>query len=276
MTLFFDSCKRTRFSCLADIFEVYFESCDLPKDVIKKISSVKNIDEKKTLFLAGLEKPSPSDDYVRNAFFDEYRDDKGSYKYIECFEGYLNRVVENYDASKYFSPVTAVIQSSGMGKSRSFKEIAKNYLTFYVVFRMHDETGFPEACKALTDYLLFNDMKDRQTDFFVVFRYICFLKACIDMAHVVLPILSGGKFEKFYLAQVNEKPIHFWQPILERAKCYETDFKAPTDPNINLAKFIRNHTYSLQLLNPLISLSEKPLKVLFVLDEIHVLNSMKM
>lgn len=210
-------------------------------------------------------------DYQR-AFFGEYRDNRDGYNYLKCFEGYLNRLVENYSANVYYSPVISIIQSSGMGKSRSFKELAKKYLTFYIVFREVDEKSFPQASKALNEYLLFTNETLPVSDYTVVFRYICFLKSCIDMALKVannIVELGANFYEKFYLSQVNDNPDQFWISILTKARAYESSVPSVAQSEDDFLKFVRPQVYLQKELAALNVLNINPLKTLFVLDEVH-------
>jgi hypothetical protein len=172
-----------------------------------------------------------------------------------------------------------MLQSSGMGKSRSFKEVASNYLTFCVVFREKDENGFPSESKLLMSYLLFESRMDSIPNAAALLRYICFLKACTDIALAVA--LSDERkdpdfLKRFYFSQVNSDSDIFWTPILDIAKSYEAGFNISAKSESDLISLFAPFVYSKDFLSKLTVLSTTPLKVLFVLDEVHVLFMEKM
>ncbi|KAI9569482.1 hypothetical protein HD554DRAFT_2313539 [Boletus coccyginus] len=56
-------------------------------------------------------------------------------------------------ARSLYARYTAIIQSSGMGKSRAVDEIAKGELVIPMVLRPHDSTGYPPADPSIRNYL---------------------------------------------------------------------------------------------------------------------------
>lgn len=261
---------------------MYFISSKLSNAQIDLALDRKEEDLITNAFMSILENDNRMSENAKRAFFEDYRDNRGGgYKYMECLEGFLNRLVQLYQPIVYYSPITSLIQSSGMGKSRSFKELAKKYLAFYVVFRVPGESGFPSGCRPVIDYLMFNALGNAPVspiaDIVVVRRYIAFLKACTDVALSVASKkkeLSSDFFERFFLIQVSENVDQFWEDIMESAKNYETKMDISKYSSVNrtyIHDFIKDQQYSAISLNRLNVLSRNPLKLLIVLDEVHCL-----
>ncbi|PSR83227.1 hypothetical protein PHLCEN_2v5789 [Hermanssonia centrifuga] len=90
-----------------------------------------------------------------------------------------------------YSNYTAVVQSSGTGKTRTVHEAAKLIFTMHFNLRPDEDTGYPLADKALRNYLL----KTAETEDILLRRYIGFFGALFDAASVVLGSMKN--FESY-------------------------------------------------------------------------------
>jgi hypothetical protein len=110
----------------------------------------------------------------------------------------------------------------------------------------------------------------------VIARYIAFLKACTLVALEIASRseLSDDFFEKFFSNQVHNNRDKFWTEIIGYAKDFERKIntsKCDPEKDKYLHEFVRSHRYDPLNLLSLTNLSCKPLKMLFVLDEVHCL-----
>ena len=152
-------------------------------------------DDKRSSQLRNAEN-APFDPVAMQVAFNEKFIDRGHYN-LFC-ENLIWVASEFYQShgddgksGEYLAPYIAMVQSSGVGKTRLNAEYLKNNFGFYICSRQKESTGYP-ARSAYADYLKIPyktmiSLFDRQThpglinvNMYVTY-YLCFIAACLSI-----------------------------------------------------------------------------------------------
>ncbi|KAG9297985.1 hypothetical protein G9A89_018813 [Geosiphon pyriformis] len=85
----------------------------------------------------------------------------------------LDEIVRTWDPREQYAPMTAIVQSSGVGKSRIIREVAQERYVFYCCLRPSLSTGFPPR-SAIADELLSDEARNCKS-------YVAYLLACMQV-----------------------------------------------------------------------------------------------
>lgn len=124
---------------------------------------------------------------LKNAFNVGYVDNN---KMIENFLVYLNCKHKTWRGNtNHYVPYSTIFQSSGYGKSRLIKEVAKQIPTIYLCLRGPTSTGYPPRTSAGADLFerVLNDLKEGEE-----WRFIFVLQAIIQCFNEELTKCDGN------------------------------------------------------------------------------------
>ena len=174
---------------------------------------------------------------VAEMFKTPYIDDDRT---VDIFIDYIRSCAAKWDPMKFLAPYCAIIQSSGVGKSRLVTESGSHCWLFYICCR-EKSTGFPYRSD-VTNYLtkgIYYAFPLYGTDNFHHILFILFLAACLERLrdYVVSLELNGSPptqdhFDFWKKMQIPDdhftpaenssaeqgRPSEFWSEIIDRFK----------------------------------------------------------
>ncbi len=126
------------------------------------------------VFVSRIERKVSDESTLAMDFLDVYVD---KMELIDGFKNYLITCEGKFrDAPQNFlSPYVTLVQSSGYGKTRLIREVAKQLITLYVCFREEKSTGYPPRTSKAIDTLFSGLVKKERTAYVhELKRRICF------------------------------------------------------------------------------------------------------
>lgn len=144
----------------------------------------------------------------------------------------IKSIAERWDPAEYLAPYTAIVQSSGFGKSRLVCEYGRQKgFTFYICLRDVRSTGFPLA--SYVSGLISPSMAIASTkvekNVAIVVYYICFFASCLQE---LFEWITSNQLQEFTQKQFSDflerqlvidhnarmVGVEFWKPIISRWK----------------------------------------------------------
>ncbi|CAG8464774.1 6655_t:CDS:2 [Diversispora eburnea] len=176
---------------------------------------------------------------LEKAFNVDYVDHDGM---INKFLIYLNRKHKTWNNNtNHYVPYTTIFQSSGYGKSRLIKEVAKQIPTIYLCLRDITSTGYPPRTSAGADLFerVNKDLKEGEE-----WRFLYILQAIIECFNEEL-ITCGCNTQKFWDKQMDasfcekvwtkiQGRSKNWRNILESEVNNKCDFITKNNPSDNV------------------------------------------
>src|SRR5204863_6939806 len=134
---------------------------------------------------------------LKNAFNVNYVDNN---RMIENFLAYLNRKHKIWnDNTNHYVPYSTIFQSSGYGKSRLIKEVAKQIPTIYLCLRDANSTGYPPRTSAGADLFerVLRNLKEGEE-----YKFLYVLQIAIQCFREELVECDNGN-ERLWNSQMN-------------------------------------------------------------------------
>src|SRR5581483_4138503 len=191
---------------------------------------------------------------LEKAFNVDYVDNNNM---IEEFLFYLNRKHKKwYKNTNHHVPYSTIFQSSGYGKSRLIKEVAKQIPTVYLCLRDENSTGYPPRTNVGADLFerLLKDLKEGEE-----WRFLYILQAIIQCFNEELTECKGNSqtlWDKQMNASFCEK---IWNEIKRRSENWKNILENEVNTKVD---FITNNN------NP-----SDDVRFLFCIDEARALIS---
>ena len=140
---------------------------------------------------------------------------------VRNFYAYLLKNYQHWASSVYLAPYSALIQSSGTGKSRLVYEVGQKVFLFYICFRTGTSTGWPFATHNGSDFVS-KAGSDDMIDGVVYCAY--FLASCLDELATFVSNYQGDMSvirekwrERLFVESGNTIGKEAWTSILNKA-----------------------------------------------------------
>jgi hypothetical protein len=138
---------------------------------------------------------------------------------LKLFSTHVLEIAKRWNPAEYFAPYTAIVQSSGFGKSRLVCEYGRQKsFTFYVCLRSKDSTGYPR--RSHITHSLKPDLSRLKSlvppNIAMTVYYICFFASCL------WELPSKMDYKSFLDQQLRCESEYFfagkqfWEPIRQR------------------------------------------------------------
>ena len=163
---------------------------------------------------------------IREAFNYHFKDPLGiTNHFLNCLDNWSTK----WKSTMYYAPYTSLVQGSGTGKSRLFKEISCDVYIFYCCFRSLRSTGYPPRSSIAS--VLLNIPSNRYE---TILRFVAYLNSSLlQLAEELSQELPCDKSE-WYKQQIEELEVKgfqssFWSPIQKKMDEFVKSFDASQD-----------------------------------------------
>ncbi|CAG8657799.1 5598_t:CDS:1, partial [Paraglomus brasilianum] len=154
--------------------------------------------------------------YISSAFNIPYVNNKDI---VNGLIAHIDGCLHEYNRNDYYAPFTAIVQGSGVGKSRSIKEVAKECYCIYICLRKANSTGYPFRSK-ITDTLVSTELRDSTEDQ-IKAHYVSFLIAAIQQASKIImeKNMNPAKWFRYHVENPDGSQMaEFWNKVRNNMK----------------------------------------------------------
>ena len=205
---------------------------------------------------------------LRKAFGCHFKDPLGvSNHFLDCLDNWSSK----WKPTVYYAPYTSLVQGSGTGKSRLFKEISRNVYIFYCCFRSLGSTGYPQRSSIAS--VLLDTPSDR---YGTILQFVAYLNSSLlQLAEELSQEFPCTKSE-WYKQQIKESEVEgfrgsFWAPIKQKMDHFVKSFDMPQKEENFCAQLQNALKSTVFTVRSMLSNQTRALEVIFAFDEARAL-----